>query len=171
MEDPIGAEVVTVGTTNDANERQILTISTGNGVDGAKATDAESDDASSDAARSSIAIGGVAGVELVATADDVEPRLGNEIVEEREVEVAGNGEDVGDANLHEAASQVAAERGLAGGDHRRRSIVLDGRNGAVWQATDVVARWLTRVQSTNLGVHGYVKALWDNENEILEMSV
>lgn len=107
MEDPVGAIVVGVGTADDANERQILTVGTGNGVENTEPADSEGDDARTDATGASVAVSRVAGVELVTAADEVEPRLSDQMVEKGEVEVAGDGEDVGDTNLNEPASQVA----------------------------------------------------------------
>lgn len=68
------------------------------------------------------------------------------MVEQRQVEVAGDGEDVADADLHEAAGEVAAERSLGGVE--RHGGGLDGRDGAVRrEAADVVTRGgLARVQ-------------------------
>ncbi|KAJ1416241.1 hypothetical protein SESBI_17416 [Sesbania bispinosa] len=101
MEDPIGTEVVGVGSTNDANHRQVLTVRSGDGVDHAQSTDGERHDASSNAAAPRVTVGGVPGVELVAATNDLKLRLGDEVVQQREVEVAGNRENIGDANLDE----------------------------------------------------------------------
>lgn len=38
-------------------------------------------------------------VELVAAADKIEPRLGEELIEQGEIEVTGDGEHVGGADL------------------------------------------------------------------------
>lgn len=154
MEDPVSAKVITVRTTDNTNEGQILTVSTSNSIKNTEAADGEGNDTRADATGPSVAIGGVAGVELVAAADDVEPGLGDQMVEQGEVEVAGNREDVGDANLNEPASQVATQGGLTGTDHSWSNRVLDGRCGGAWWATHVVARGFTRVYSSNLGVHG-----------------
>lgn len=99
MKDPAGSIVVGVRPTNDANEGQVLTVSSSNSVEHAESTDGERHDAGADAACSSVAVSGVPSVELVAAADEVELRFSDEVVEQREVEVAGDGEHVGDADL------------------------------------------------------------------------
>lgn len=118
VEDPVGAVVVRIGSSDDANHRQILAVSSGNGVEDAESSDGEGDDASTDAPGTRVSVGGIASVEFVAAADEVEAWLGDEVVEQRQVEVAGDGEDVPDAYLNEAASQVAAECAVEGGGSR-----------------------------------------------------
>jgi hypothetical protein len=51
----------------------------------------------------------IPGVELVATANEVESGLGDKVVQESEVEVAWYTEDVAYTDLHQAACQVAAQ--------------------------------------------------------------
>lgn len=120
VEDPVGAVVVGIGSSDDANHWQILAVSSGDGVEDAESADGEGDHAGADALGARVAVGGVAGVELVAAADEVETRLGDEVVEERQVEVAGNGEDVPDTGLGEAASKVTAQGAVEGGGNHRR---------------------------------------------------
>lgn len=130
VENPVGAVVVGVGTANDADEREVLAVRAGDGVEDAEAPDGEGNDAGADAAGTGIAIGGVASVELVAAPDDAEARLREEMVEEGEIEIAGHGEDVMDADLDEAASHVAAKGGLrrpGGRDGREDRVARDGR--------------------------------------------
>lgn len=137
---PVRPVVVGVGPADDADHRQVLAVGPGDGVEHAEPADGERHDAGPDAPGAGVAVGGVPGVELVAAADEVEPRLGDEVVEEREVEVAGDGEDVGDADLDEPVGDVAAHGGVGGGDHRGRGArALDGRGGAVGGGPDVVA--------------------------------
>lgn len=116
MEDPVGPVVVRVGAANNAYQREVLAVGTGNGIEDTETSDGESDGAGTDAAGPSVTIGSVSGIELVAAADEVEPGLVNEMVEEREVEVPGDGEDVTHPYLHQTASEVTAERGLGGVD-------------------------------------------------------
>lgn len=104
--------VIGVGTTDYANERQVLAVRAGDRVEDAEAADGEGHDARADAAGAGVAVSGVPGVELVAAADVVEARLGDEVVEECQVEVAGDGEHVRHADLDEPACQVAAQGGL-----------------------------------------------------------
>ena len=129
MEDPTGAVVVGVGPTDDANQRQVLAVRSGDGVEHAEAADGERHHARADSPGARVAVGGVPGVELVAAPDQVQRRLRDEVVQQRQVEVPGNGEHVGDADFHQPAGQVAAQGGVttAGAvDHRRRQAGLDG---------------------------------------------
>ena len=111
----VGAVVVGVGPSDDADQRQVLAVRAGDGVEHAKAANGERHDARADATRPGVAVGGVPGVQLVAAADVGEARLGDEVVEEGEVEVTGDGEDVGHAHLDEPPGEVAAEGGLRRG--------------------------------------------------------
>lgn len=76
------------------------------------------------------------------------------MVEKREVEIAGDGEHIGDADLDEAAGEVAAEGGLrrvndgGGGDG-----ILDGANRAVGWAADGAVGGLAGVEGADFDVH------------------
>lgn len=120
MEDPIGPVIIGVGPTDYTNDRQVLAAGTGNSVQDAEPAHSESDDTRAHAPGASVAVGGVPGVELVAAADEVEPGLGEQVVQEGQVEVAGDGEDVVDADLDKPPSQVAAESAIAGGGNDRQ---------------------------------------------------
>lgn len=115
MEDPIGPVVIRIGPTNDTDHRQVLTVRAGDGVENTQPTNGESHDARAHSPGPRVAIGGVAGIELVAAADQVELRLGDQVVQEGQVEVAGHGEDVLGADLDEPPSQVAAQSAGRGG--------------------------------------------------------
>lgn len=108
LQNPVRPVIVRIRSTYDANDRNILAVSSGDGVEDAESTDRERNNTGADAAGPSVAVGGVSSVELVAAGDEVEAGISNEMIEESEVEVTGNGEDVGDADLDETASQVAA---------------------------------------------------------------
>ena len=131
VQDPVGPIVIRIGTPNNTYQRQILTIRPRDRVQHAEPADGERDDARADAPAARVAVGGVAGVELVAAADDVELRLRDEVVEERQVEVPRDGEHVRDANLDQAPRQVPAQGGVTGAHDGGGDRVLDGRNGAV----------------------------------------
>lgn len=76
------------------------------------------------------------------------------MIEKREVKIAGDGEDVGDADLDEAAGEVAAEGGVGGVDDGGRDGVLDGGNGAaVGGAADDGGGGLAGVERSDFGVH------------------
>lgn len=136
VEDPTRTVVVGVGSANDADQRQVLAVRSGDRVEHAEPANGERDNARADSSSTRIAIGSVPGVELVAAADDVERGLSDEVVKQREVEVPGNGENVGDTDFNEAASEVATKRGV--------SAVVDGggRNtGLYGSAVGVIARY------------------------------
>lgn len=114
VEDSIRPVIVGIGPSDDTNHGEVLGIRTGDGVEDAEAADGEGDRASADPARAGEAVCGVAGIELVAAADEVEAGLGDEVIEEGEVEVPGDGEDVGGADLDEAPGDVTAEGALRG---------------------------------------------------------
>lgn len=159
MQDPVGAEVVRVGSTDDADHRKVLTVRAGDCVDHTQAAHCERHHASADAPAPCVAVGGVAGIEFVATSDVGEFGLRNEVVEEGEVKVTGDGENVCDPNLDEAAREVAAEGGLGGGDGCGGEGVLDGWSGAVGDIADVVVGGLSRVEGAD-AVHGFVWVWW-----------
>ena len=110
MEDPVRPVIIGIRTAHYTNHRQVLTVSSSNGVQNAKPTNREGDHTRSDPFGTSVAIGCVASVELVAAADQVELRLGYQMVQKGQVEVARNREDIPDANLNKPPSQVAAQR-------------------------------------------------------------
>ena len=114
VKNPVGAVIVRIRPTNYTNHRQILTVGTRNGVQNAEATHSERHHTSSHAPRTRVAVGGVAGIELIAAAHKVEPRLGDQVIKQRQVKVPGNREDIPDADLDEPACQVAAESARAG---------------------------------------------------------
>lgn len=112
MEDSVGSVVIGVRTTNNAYYWKVLAVGTGYGVEDAQAADGEGDNARPDSAGPGVAVSRVAGVEFVAAAYEIEARFSQEVVEECEVKVAGNGEDVIDADLDETASEMASEGGV-----------------------------------------------------------
>ena len=153
MKNPIGTVIVRIRTSTDAYNREILTVRAGNCVDHTEASEGEGDDAGTDAALARVSVGGVAGVELVAAADVVEAGLGDEVVEEREVEVSGDGEDVGDADLDEAARQVAAEGALLGGGDRGGCGLERGDGAVAVGAADVAVGGVAGIDRADLSVH------------------
>ena len=108
MQDPIGSVIVGVGAADDADDRQVLAVGPGDGVEHAEAAHGEGDGAGADTLCPGVAVGGVPGVELVAAADEVEAGLVDEVVEEGEVEVPWDGEDVRRAYLDQPPRQVSA---------------------------------------------------------------
>ena len=104
MKNPVSTVVVGVRTSDDTYQRQILAVSSRNSVYDAESSYGESDNTSANTAWSSVAICRVASVKLVAAANEIETRLGYEMVKQREIEVAGNWEDIVDADLDETMS-------------------------------------------------------------------
>lgn len=94
VEDTVGAIVIGVRATDDADDREVLAVGTGDGVDDAEATHSEGDDAGTHASGASIAICGIASIELVAAADELEGLLCQQVVQQDQIEVAGHGENV-----------------------------------------------------------------------------
>lgn len=127
MEDPVGPVIVGIGTADYTNDRQILTESAGDSIDDAQSTNRERHDAGANSARPGIAIGGVPGVELVATADQVELRLSDQVVQESQVKVAGDGEDVLGADLDKPPSQMTTQRAGEGG-------WMDWQGSGAWES-------------------------------------
>lgn len=80
MEDPIRAIVIGIRPTNYANHRQVLTVSSGDGVEDAEPTDGEGDHTRANSLGTRVAVCCVAGVELIAAADQVELWLGDQMV-------------------------------------------------------------------------------------------
>lgn len=103
VENSIGAIIIGIGTPNNTNDWKVLALSTGYGIENAKATDTP---------RPSIAICSIASIDLVAAPYDIEPRFGNQMVKQAQVEVSGDREHVGDTDLDEPPSDVVAESGV-----------------------------------------------------------
>lgn len=162
MQDAISSIIVGVGATNNTNQRQILGISASDGVYDAQPADGKGDNARSDAVGTSVAIGSVSGVELVAAADVGEAGFGNEVVKESEVEVAGDGEEVADADLNEATGDVSAKSGVGrGGDGTGGD--AGGALGGRGSADEAVGSRFGSVNGSNSGFHGYIiKLIWES---------
>lgn len=77
MKDSVSSIIVGVRATNDTNERQVLTISTGNGVQNRKTTDGKRDNTRTNTAGPSVAISGISSIKLVTAADVIKRRLRN----------------------------------------------------------------------------------------------
>ena len=74
---------VGVRSTGDRNDRQVFGICTGNRIQQAQAADAECHNRSRrTSCRAGITIGGVTGVEFVATGDHLQVAIGQELIEQ-----------------------------------------------------------------------------------------
>lgn len=108
MEDPISPIIIGVGSSDNANNREIFTVSTSNGVDDAEAANGERDDTGTNPTRPGVSISSIASIELIAAANVVEPRLSNKVIKKGQVEVTRHGEDIFNPNLDKPVSQVTA---------------------------------------------------------------
>ena len=101
---------VAVDPADDGDDGQVLGVGAGHGVQGAEPADAVGHDEGRDPVGPRVPLGGVAGVQLVAAADHLEAGVLQELVEQDEVEVAGDGEVVADPGLLQPGRQVVADR-------------------------------------------------------------
>jgi hypothetical protein len=109
MEDPIGAIVIGVRPTRNADDRQILRVRASNSIHYTEAPNGEGDNAGTDTLGTRVPIRSISSVELIAASNEVEARLSKEVVEQDKVEVPRDSKDVGDPNLHKPPRQVAAK--------------------------------------------------------------
>ncbi len=68
MQDTVGAKIVGVGTTHDADDREVLAVSTSDGIDDTETTDSEGDHHCPHSLPSSIPISSIARIDLIAAA-------------------------------------------------------------------------------------------------------
>lgn len=73
------------------------------------------------------------------------------MVEKREIEVAGHGEHIVDADLDEAAGKEAAKSGIAGDANGRMGCVFDGGRAVEGRATHIVVRGFVGVKCADHG--------------------
>ena len=100
---------VAVDPADDDEHGQVLGVGAGHGVHDAEAADAVGHDEGRDPVGARIAVGRVARVQLVAAPDHLEAGVGQELVEQHQVEVAGDDEVVPDPGLLQPGRQVAAD--------------------------------------------------------------
>ncbi|KAL6344111.1 hypothetical protein AAG906_029779 [Vitis piasezkii] len=108
--------VVGVGTAHDTDDREVLAVSAGDGIEDTELADCEGDDASTGAMGPRLAVGGVSCAGLIAAANVFKPRLSDQMVEKSKIKIPENGEDITDTDLHQTASQVTAQSGLRRSD-------------------------------------------------------
>ncbi|RRT69763.1 hypothetical protein B296_00029159 [Ensete ventricosum] len=159
VEDAVRAVVVGVRPSDDADNGEVLAVRAGDGVEHTEPADGKGHDAGADPAGAGVAVSGVPGVEFVTASHEAKSRLGDEVIEEGEVEVAGHGEDVEGTNLDEAAGDVAPECGVRGPRRGRRG-GSDGAAGVRRRAAhDAVGRRLRcRINRSDL-IRGITKPL------------
>src|SRR5581483_2000388 len=109
MQRPAAALRVFGRPADDVHHRYMLGIAARDGVGRRKLADTECRYHSGHSAQSPVTVGGVAGVELVRVAHPPDVRVGDDVVEELQVVVAGNTEDFGDAEFGETVQQVVTD--------------------------------------------------------------
>jgi hypothetical protein len=110
VQDSVGAVVVGVGATDNANDGEILAVRAGDGIDHAQASHGERHGAGPDAVGARVPVSSVARIQLVAASNELKPRLRQQVVEQDEVEVAGHGKNVAHPNFHQPGSNVPPQR-------------------------------------------------------------
>ncbi|CAN6444760.1 unnamed protein product [Victoria cruziana] len=114
MENLVGVVVIGMHLTDDADDRQVLTVSSGDGVKYVEPTNGERGSTCADTLRPSITIHGVPSIELNLTADEVEPWFDDYVVKKGDVEITRNKEDIGDVNLNEMSAEVVSKGSIKG---------------------------------------------------------
>ena len=114
MKKMVRGPVVAVGRAGHQNDGQILGISAADRIECRERADAEGDDGSRCTPRPGIALGAEAAIQLVAAINLLQVFVGQELVEQGEVVVAGNREMMLQTNLREPCRKIAANRVLHG---------------------------------------------------------
>lgn len=112
MKNPVSPVIIGIRTPNNTNHRKILTISTSDRIKNAEPTDGKRNNTGTNTARAGITVSGVSRIKLITATDISKARLSYEMIKKSEIKVAGNRENISDANLNKAASYVAAEGGF-----------------------------------------------------------
>jgi hypothetical protein len=99
MKDSVSTIVIGIRSSNYTDHRQIFTVSSGDGVKDTKSTDGESNHTRANALSTRVTVSSVTGVKFVTAADEVKLRLSDQVIKKSQIEVAGNGEDISDADL------------------------------------------------------------------------
>src|ERR1700758_5758126 len=102
MQGPPGALGVFGGAADDMHHGHVLGVAARDRIGRREFTYPECRYQSRHSAQPPVSIGGVAGVQLVGAAPPSDGRMVDDVVEEFQVVVAGNAEDLGDAELGEA---------------------------------------------------------------------
>lgn len=111
MQDSIGTVIVGIGTPNDANDREIFTVSASDAVNDTKASNSESNNHTTNTFPASITLGGVACVDLIAASNIIDAWLVQQVIQQDEVEVARHSEYIIAPNFHKPACQMAGQAG------------------------------------------------------------
>ena len=109
VDDPPGRLGVLRGGADHVDHGDVLGIAAGDGVRRRQLADAERREERRHAAQAPVAIGRVAGVQLVGVADPADAVVRDHVVEQLQVEVSRYAEHLGDAEFGEAVQQVVAD--------------------------------------------------------------
>ena len=109
-----GAPLCGARASDQHHQRHLLGVSAGDGVHGAEAADAPRDADAADAFDARIGVRRVAGVELVAGADELNPLLHQPVHEAQHI-VARHAECVSEPGLLEASDEIGSDGGLCHG--------------------------------------------------------
>jgi hypothetical protein len=99
MKDSVSTIVIGIRSSNYTDHRQIFTVSSGDGVKDTESTNGESNHTRANAFSTCVTVGSITGVKFVTAADEVKLRLSDQVIKKSQIEVAGNGEDITDADL------------------------------------------------------------------------
>ena len=99
---PPGALRILGGAADDVDDGHMLGVAARDRIGRREFTHAECRYHSGHSAQPSVPVGGVAGVELVGVAHPPDGAMGDDVVQKRQVVIAGNAEDLGDAEFGEA---------------------------------------------------------------------
>ena len=91
--------IIGVGCAGHQDDRQVFGVGAGDGVDRGQSTDAEGHDRGGRTAGAGVAFSTVAAVQLVAAIDLLQVLVGQQLVKQNEVEIAGDRKMVLEPNL------------------------------------------------------------------------
>ena len=147
MQRPARALRVLRRAADDVHDRHVLGVAARDRVGRRKLTDTECGYHSRHSAQSTVAVGGVSGVELIGVADPAQARMGDDVIEELQVVVAGHAEHFGDAEFGEAVQQIVTD-GVGRARSIRRSSSHDvdatrlrSKPPSAWRGLAIVRSW------------------------------
>ena len=109
MQSPTGALRVFRRPADDVHHRHMLGVTARDRVGRGKLADSECGYHSRHSTQPAVSVGGIAGIELVGVADPPDVGVGDDVIEEFEVVVAGDSEDFGNAEFYQAVEQVVTD--------------------------------------------------------------
>src|ERR1700733_10875451 len=94
---------------DDVHHRHVFGVAARDGIGCRKLADPECGYYSRHSTQPTVSVGGVSGVELIGVADPAQTRMGDDVIEELQVVVAGYAEYFGDAEFGQAVQQVITD--------------------------------------------------------------